>query len=340
MAEGPLPFEDIPAMEAAFGLSSAGGQGNLRPYIVHNDWWVAKDWWSRLLTYQFRPSALKLPGLYRTRVFGLLARGMGKAETLAATADLIQTKRSTGRIRLFYLSHPPAALTVKMIHASNTAHAARMRAEHDARTTLASLNLPLTSPPLIGDMIKAEDAIGICEEVVTGRRFSARRDGAMFSDQLVPGLSAYWQARGTVEKTLSDVLDLPACLKAVDQVADKLPDDVLHALKATALNNPRVICGQCHGDLSPSNLTVQGGHLILLDWERSHFGPLALDLIHPVAKKPALLPRILPELEARHCPGGTTLADLFAAFILKRLTRRPSAAPRLARFYKQACDRM
>lgn len=75
----------------------------------------------------------------------------------------------------------------------------------------------------------------------------------------------------------------PGCRRWRRRVKPAIADDLSAHLSPQALERVRDLLlaseqGFCHGDLSPSNVLVEGGRLMILDWGRSGVGPIAADV--------------------------------------------------------------
>ncbi|MFD1331180.1 aminoglycoside phosphotransferase family protein [Methylopila musalis] len=75
----------------------------------------------------------------------------------------------------------------------------------------------------------------------------------------------------------------PGCRRWRRHVKPSIVDSLAPHLGPAAIERARDLLlasesGFCHGDLSPSNVLVDGGRLTVLDWGRSGVGPIAADV--------------------------------------------------------------
>ena len=297
-------------------------------FTRNQSWLVAEAHVRRLLAYPFGLTRPRIPGLFRTNVYGLLrSRLIGNRLVIASGADAIQLKANGARLRAFYLGGRGARQTIKIVDRRSPL-AERTEREVAVRRRLENLNT-ITIPGI--ERVDYDDThIFVVEQLVAGRRFSGRRDRRLFLDGVLPELAATYRAAGTRYEPIGRHLtqDLPAraeaLLDGVDGAAAFLAD-----LRQVITDDRPAAVGLCHGDLLPSNIGVAGRQVYLFDWEMAGDGVIAFDLLRLALKYPRTryLTRAIRRLMAvDFSDEGARFDDQLAAYVAMRMIDEPASA--------------
>lgn len=149
-----------------------------------------------------------------------------------------------------------------------------------ARRTL----LPKTTirAPRLYDDHRQGNYIFVEEEMVRGRLFNMRRDHGRFAAEVIAPLRDFYAACGIERRPLCDMIDAGRA-QAIAEGRDGPEGSRIAALLA---RNPMVAVSMGHGDLSASNLAVDGNGVIFLDWEMVKPLVVGCDFLHILRKYP------------------------------------------------------
>lgn len=198
-----------------------------------------------------------------------------KAHWTEARADVVLFKT---HVRGFYCDN---SLSIKM--ANPARRRSRQRLQNEIRIRGA---LPQCSSVLVPQLINRKqdaDVDYLLEEIVTDSR---PVDIAQEPKLVVNALFDFYVEAGLTTKPLQSVIRPDAAFGELERNAENFGFTVPDIAKSFFQNNftnpditnQLVLCGICHGDLTPTNLRLQGPKLVILDWEHGHNGLIFMDI--------------------------------------------------------------
>lgn len=303
-----------------------------RRFAQTKSWLIDERYAKQLWRYPLGLARPRIPGLFRTNVFGLIKSHLldgARRPRLASAAQAIQRSEDGARLRLFYLAPIAPPITVKMIRKS-TERERQAREEIALRRRLEDLRT-ITVPP-IREVSEDGRHLYVAEAFVSGRRFSIRRDAGLLVDRILPELLATYGALGVDQEPLGR--HLPAALPAVlrESLAGQPRGSVfLDRLERIIMADPTVPTSLCHGDLLPSNLAVSGGRVYVLDWGRAARKPISFDLLRLASKYPhhdLATAAVRGALDTAVKDQACSFEDQLTAYLGLRIAADPAAAAR------------
>ena len=307
-----------------------GQEADVNRFVTNNDWLVNTDYINNLFLYGTGMMRTKIPGLYRTNVYGLLKNYVAVRTahvSLSSVADAIQITQDRSRLRAFYLTGPSRQHTVKII-SQDSAYARGTRHEIEMRQQLAKLKA--IRFPRIENVRESENFLLLAEELILGRRFNGRFDRRLFSDCVLPQLTEMYRAYGVRYLPLSGQLPPDTDMKIDDALGGQAGADRLREAMARVIEGDlEAAVSLCHGDLLPSNLAVAGGTVTFLDWEMAHEDVIAFDLLRIAFKYPKLdymMAAIRETMVRQFTERGCGFEDLLAAYVARKVALNPLRA--------------
>jgi hypothetical protein len=340
MAGGPSsPLNDILDALAAYEAEHDGGSAPSEPlFIRNNEWLVREDYLATLPLYLMPGYGGKIPGLYRTGLFGLFRNAARRGHArypLASRAQVLQIKATGERLRAFYIKPSDRRHSLKIVSRAY-ANYDGCKQEVPLRAQLAGLGT--ISVPSVEAVREDSRYLYSREQLVLGRRFSSRLDRGLFTEAVLPQLLATYRAHGIDRKPIGEYL--PPDLEARLHVA--LGDHPNHASLSRKVSqviesNPPVAVSLCHGDLLPSNLAVSGRDVYFLDWERAGDGVVAFDLLRMARKYPGVrffTNQVRTAVESIETAEGCRFEDLRAAYVALSIAQHPERVAHFMDLYR------
>ena len=307
-----------------------GQSGEYNRFVANNHWLINTRYINNLFLYDTGLTRHKIPGLYRTNIYGLLKNYLTKKKTLVSlvsAADAIQIKEDGSRLRAFYLRGWPRRHTVKIV-AEGSAYFQRARREIATRRRLAELKA--IDFPRIEGVHEGKGFLFLAEELVLGRRFNGRRDRKLFLHSVLPQLAEMYRKHGVRYQPIDRYLPSDILTRMDNSLAnDTAAAQLRRAMKGIIESHKEAAVSLCHGDLLPSNLAVAGRRVSFLDWEMAQEDVIAFDLLRMALKYPRLdyLGAAIRDTMVGHFTDeGCGFEDLLAAYVTRRAVQDPLRA--------------
>ncbi|MGQ9364810.1 phosphotransferase [Azospirillum sp. ST 5-10] len=215
--------------------------------------------------FTFRPSGL--PAFNRRRILQLWLVGRRHPVHLPTTADAMQISEDGFRLRVFDLQRDRSykVVVIDSRYGPGTENERRVR-----RDVLPGSGIRF---PRIDTVIRRDGYLLMDEDLVRGRQWTICCDGDRFEQEIVEPLRRLARHYGVTRRPLDGMMPAAAL-----RDADGALPLVAH-LRRLVERNPLVAVSLCHGDLSVSNLAVDGGGAIFLDWEMAREDIVGSDLL-------------------------------------------------------------
>jgi hypothetical protein len=209
-----------------------------------------------------------IPGLKVRDIVGTwLSRTRLSDLNLPSSADAIQVGKPGTRLRTFQYGK---RVTLKAVREDS----------HYGPATRRELNwraaIPKTSSLLIPQVLGHECRDGVLrveEQLVTGHRYSVRRNRALFFPHIVAPMARFYEDFGVQRVPLSQALG------PVKVFLDSHQAECGSDLKRLLELDPEVAISLCHHDLVSSNLAVTAAGVYFLDWGASSLGICGRDFL-------------------------------------------------------------
>ncbi|MEX0807679.1 MAG: phosphotransferase [Dongiaceae bacterium] len=241
-------------------------------------------------------------------------------------ADLVYFKT---HIRSFYCDRP---VTLKLGDPARDTSSVRIRNEISVRSDLTETQR-VRVPGL-----KAHGAVDgthfLVEEMIMDKPGDF---GSKCPKELSEALFEFYLANGVELVPLNEAVDIDAEIAALHRHADKLgfevPADMTRFLSETFDGSPDpmfVLWGLRHGDLTPSNLLVNGDRIFIFDWEHAGRGLVFADLARLCIDNGALAEKLVEttrEWAATHAPAMMDPESQIAVGALSAINRRMEREP-------------
>ena len=102
--------------------NSATNQLQAQPYIQNNEWVVARDYFGQLALYLSMFYDKKIPGLFRTSIWGLFRNALTRRSSwtlFCSGAEAIQMNATGDRLRSFHINGLTHPHTLKIVSHHN-----------------------------------------------------------------------------------------------------------------------------------------------------------------------------------------------------------------------------
>jgi hypothetical protein len=310
-------------------------------FIKKSAWYVNEHYMKILFTYPLIPSSNKIPGLYRTKIFGLMKNFVLNQQThemLPSAADAIQIKLSGERLRAFFSIGKTQRHTVKVVCDSNRNKFIEItKNEISIRQMLASFKT-INVPKIIATEQSASAFI-LFEEMIPGRRFNARIDKTLYRENMLPQLRDTYLAYGVKYVPVGDVISLEMHGK-IELLVSTMPNSKQFrtALWKIIEKNSAAAVSICHGGLRPCNIAIADDKVYFLDWKFSNEGFIITDLLRTAVKYPKLdyiIQNIRETLTTNFTNTGCNFEDLLTVGIALEMLRVPGNSPGLLQLWQR-----
>lgn len=194
----------------------------------------------------------KIPGLYKNKLFGLFLKG--DRVTIKTSADAALVSDNGNRLRAFYVSE---GKTLKIVR-KDSFYGEEIFKEFELREEIAKKSKILM--PEMGEIKEQGEFIYLTEKLIEGRRYSVKRDKALFCSKIITPLIEFYSSMGMEKMPLKDALD------DMTEFAYANKDKVNPKLMELIEKNPEISVSLCHNDVLSSNLAVSGDDVYFLDW--------------------------------------------------------------------------
>jgi hypothetical protein len=294
-----------------------------------------------IFSYPIISSSNKIPGLYRTKIFGLMKNfvfNRNAHQLFPSTADAIQIKHTGERLRAFYVIDNRQCRSVKVVcDSSRKSFIEITKREISVREHLASLGT-INVPKIIAGE-QRDSAYILCEEMIQGRRFNARIDRALYRGSMLSQLRDTYLAHGVRYVPIQSYL-LPEVSNRVEELVDTVPNSnrFHEVLRNVIEKNSQAAISLCHGGLGPCNLVVTNDKVYFLDWKYANEGLVITDLLRTAVKYPKLdyiIQNIREMLMADFMSNGCSFNDLLTIGIALEIFRTPGGLLRLLRLWQR-----
>ena len=310
--------------------NSATNQLQAQPYIQNNEWVVARDYFGQLALYLSMFYDKKIPGLFRTSIWGLFRNALTRKSSwtlFCSGAEAIQMNATGDRLRSFHINGPTHPHTLKIVSHHNADYRSIQR-EAAVREDLARLDTLKT--PRFEAIFEDTDFLYCREELVFGRRFSPRLDRNLFKTDVLPQLTATYNAFGVDWQPLGDFLPSQFIAKVQAALGTEKPSiNFVRDLSAIVERNGQVATSLVHGDLVPSNLAISDNGVVFLDWARAGKGVIAFDFLRMARKYSRVgffIAAIQDALEPHLIASGFGFDCLLTVYIGLSIVENPKAA--------------
>jgi len=321
--------------------NSTGRPPRKSRFVQNTTWYVNENYMGKIFSYPVISSSNKIPGLYRTKIFGLMKNfflNRGTHKLFPSAADAIQIKDSGERLRAFFNTDDRRRYSLKVVCDSSRKKFIEItKGEISVRGHLTSLGT-INVPKIIAGEQRGNAYI-LCEEMILGRRFNGRFDRALYKESVLPQLRDTYLAYGVKYVPVRDYLTFD-----INDEIDRLVDAIaggeqfqIALRKVTGENAPAAV-SLCHGGLRPCNLTVSNGKVYFLDWKLANEGFIITDLLRTAVKYPKLdyiMQDIRQVLMADFMKTGCGFEDLLTIGIALEMHRTPGSAPGLLRLWQR-----
>lgn len=283
-------------------------------FVQHKAWLGNEDAMAAGALLRLR-AAGGFPGFPPRRLLQLWMRTFAAERIEVPTsAEAIQVNMGGTRLRAFDAGRKRS---FKIVVEDSRYGAGTLREMEVRRDRLPGSGIPF--PAVIG-LQQQDGCLFLEEELIPGRSWNIRRDGAALEQAVVAPLRRLYAHSGITRTPLTDLQD-PARMDAALEADASIP--LVAHLQGLIGRNPLVAAALCHGDLCPSNMAVSDQGVVFLDWEQAREDVLGSDLTFMAVKYSGNRSMIAATRSLLRAEQGDTLnfADIMALRFLRDRSR-------------------